>query len=170
MAKLDLQIIYHYLKENNLHTYFEDTTLVPVPRSSPQVDGAVYPSLIIAENLVKNGIGNSVTDCLSRTEAIAKSSSKFSADQRNSVSTHLNSLKVKPLIISEPTIIIVDDILTLGRTAYASALLLKETYPDKEIKIFCPMRTRSFNEPESLTDIRRDFLRAGLNDNVQLPD
>ncbi len=151
--------------------FFENSVFVPVPRSTPLMVGAVYPSKILAETLVSNGLGNGVYECLKRTKAIPKSSSQFSADSRNSVQTHLNSISVSSLIISEPTIIVIDDVLTLGRTTMASAIKLKEAYPDKEIKIFSPFRTRSFGGYEDiLIDVQHGEMILSSNDKVILPD
>lgn len=158
------------LRESNLDDYFMDSALVPVPRSSLMLEGAVYPARIIAETFCKNGIGNSVADCLRRTVAIPKSSGQFNAETRNSVDTHLNSLEVRPLLISEPTIIIIDDILTLGRTLLASAIKLNEIYPEKEIKIFCPIRTRSFQKVTKIIDVSTGFMERAANGGVRLPD
>lgn len=81
-----------------------------------------------------------------------------------------DSLVVTPVLIIEPTIIIVDDILTLGRTSMASALELQKVYPDKEIKIFCAIRTRSWKEVATIIDISRGSVHLTFNGGVQLPD
>ena len=51
----------------------------------------------------------------------------------------------------------------------ACALLLKKAYPDKEIKIFCPFRTRSFEDKDILLDIKEGEMIWDGND-VRLPD
>lgn len=158
------------LREHDLSDYFADAALVPVPRSTPLVEGAVFPARIICETLVSNGLGESVENCLIRIDAIPKSSSQFHADTRNTVQTHQDSLKVNPVLITEPTIIVIDDILTLGRTSMASALELQKVYPDKEIKIFCTIRTRSWKELDNMIDISRGFMHLAANGGVQLPD
>ncbi len=131
--------------------------------------GAVYPTKTIAEIFVKNGIGKGASVLLERFKAIAKSSSQYTAATRNKVLDHLNSIKVNPILIDAPTIILVDDVLTLGRTSMACTLLLKESYPDKEIKIFCPFRTRSFEDKDILLEIKEGEVIWDGND-VRLPD
>ena len=74
------------------------------------------------------------------------------------------------IIIPETTIIIVDDILTLGRTSMACALKLSEIYSEKEIKIFCPFRTRSFEDNNILKDIRFGEMKLSNTGKVILPD
>lgn len=158
------------LIESNLSDYFADSALVPVPRSTPLVEGAVFPSRIICETLLKNGLGNSVANCIDRSYAIPKSSGQFHADTRNTIQTHQSSLVVKPILISEPTIIVVDDILTLGRTSMATALELQNVYSDKEIKIFCAIRTRGWKNLEKIIDISSGYMHIAANGGVQLPD
>ena len=62
----------------------------------------------------------------------------------------------------------VDDILTLGRTSMASALELQKVYPDKEIKIFCAIRTRGWKEVDKIIDISRGTMHLAANGGVQL--
>lgn len=158
------------IEKYNEKSYFENSVLVPVPRNSPIVEGAVYPSRIITEKLVSEGIGIEFSDCLIRTKTIPKSSNNFSAETRNSVETHSESLSVNPILITQPTIIIVDDVLTLGRTAMASAIKIQDQYPDKEVKIFCPFRTRSFKDDNLLLDIRHGEMTLSCNNKVIMPD
>ncbi|MEY8758953.1 hypothetical protein [Chryseobacterium tongliaoense] len=158
------------IKENDLSDYFTNAVLVPIPRSTPLVEGAVFPAKIICETLVYNGLGENVADCLSRAYAIPKSSGEFHADTRNTVQTHQDSLLVTPVLITEPTIIVVDDILTLGRTSMASVLKLQKVYPDKEIKIFCAVRTRGWKILENIIDISKGRMYLTSNGGVQLPD
>jgi len=83
--------------------FFENSVFIPIPRSTPLVMGAVFPAKTLAETLVSKGIGNTVLECLKRTKKIPKSSNQFSADERNSVQVHLDSLQITPLIIIEAT-------------------------------------------------------------------
>ncbi|WP_261511690.1 phosphoribosyltransferase [Chryseobacterium paludis] len=158
------------LKEAGLSEYFAKSALIPVPRSTPLIEGAVFPSKIICETLVSNGLGESVADCLKRKYAIPKSSGQFHSDTRNTVQVHQDSLQVTPILITEPTIVVVDDILTLGRTSMASALELQKVYPDKEIKIFCTIRTRGWKNLEKIIDVSKGYMNVAGNGGVQLPD
>lgn len=50
-------------------------------------------------------------------------------------------------------ITLVDDVLTLGRTTYACAELLRQVCPDAEIRIFAMIRTQGFlDEIEKIVD------------------
>ena len=151
-------------------SFFKDTVLIPAPRSAPLTKGAVFPTKVLADKFVMKGLGNGVYECIQRIKPIPKSSSQYSAETRNSVRTHLDSLALNNIIIPETTIIIVDDILTLGRTSMACALKLSEIYSEKEIKIFCPFRTRSFEDNNILKDIRFGEMTLSNNEKVILPD
>ncbi|HFI4797914.1 phosphoribosyltransferase [Elizabethkingia anophelis] len=158
------------IKSANISDYFDGATLVPVPRSTLTLPESFLPTEVIANVLVDNRIGNSVSLCLNRIKPIPKSSGQYNAGERNSVQTHLDSLDVTSLIIPEDKIIIVDDVLTLGRTAMAAAIKLKKAYPDKEIKIFSPFRTRGFHDDNVLTDIKKGYMELSPFGKVILPD
>lgn len=161
----------HKIQEINKNNYFYNSALIPAPRSAPLAKGAVLPTRVLAECLVNNGLGNVVYECIQRIVPIPKSSSQYTAETRNSVQTHLESLKVESMVIAESTLIIIDDVLTLGRTTMACAIKLKEIYPNKEIKIFCPFRTRSFEDKNILVDVRcGSTITLSSNGKVILPD
>lgn len=159
------------IEELDAGNYFKSSVLVPIPRSTPLLAGAVFPAKTLAEGLLKYGFGNNLQTILKRTQPITKSSNNFSAETRNTVQTHLDSMTVKPVLITEPTIILIDDILTLGRTAMASAMKLQHVYPDKEIKIFCPFRTRSWDDKNILVALEKGFMTLSYDGTgVRLPD
>ncbi|MFJ1365967.1 hypothetical protein ACILDU_05915 [Capnocytophaga canimorsus] len=158
------------IQEINKNGYFYNSALIPAPRSAPLAKGAILPTGVLAECLVSNGLGNVVYECIQRIVPIPKSSSQYTAETRNSVQTHLQSLKVESMMIAEPTLIIIDDVLTLGRTTMACAIKLKEIYPNKEIKIFCPFRTRGFEDKNILMDDRYGSITLSPNGKVILPD
>ncbi len=164
------RIVANRIKALEKEKYFNGAALIPVPRSSPVKPGSVFPSKVIAETLIDNNIGESVIECLKRTHAVPKSSGQYSADTRNSVDTHLDSLSVDNVLILEPTLILVDDVFTQGRTAMACALKLQEMFPEKKIKIFCPFRTRSFQEFEKFEVPAGGFMEFTPNRKVLLPD
>lgn len=119
-----------------------DAILVPIPRSSPLIEGGVWPSNIIAEQLITHGLGRRVSTCISRIKSVRKSSRTSNADDRPSVSEHCNSFNVTPDLDSLEKIVLIDDVLTLGRTAIACAILLRQYFPEIEIRLFAFFRTR----------------------------
>ncbi|MBB6370073.1 hypothetical protein HNP36_001126 [Chryseobacterium shigense] len=70
----------------------------------------------------------------------------------------------------ESNLILIDDVLTLGRTAMASAIKLHKAFPEKNIKIFCPFRTRSFEDLNMLVKIEHGEMILSPYNKVILPD
>lgn len=126
-----------------------DSLLIPVPRRSLIKSDSVWPSKIIAKELMKKGYGSALKTTIDRTEPIRKSSSQAGED-RPTVKEHLETLGlVLPAELTDPkTIILVDDVVTQGSVSVACAELLKQIYPDAEIKIFAIAKTKGFGDEE----------------------
>ncbi len=122
-----------------------EATLVPVPRSAPLAERALWPAKVIADVLAKAGLGREVLPCIRRATAVRKSSSSPSKD-RPSVGEHYESFAVDGQLVNPRSITLVDDVLTQGRTVIACALRLREAYPDAEIRAFAMVRTQGFVE------------------------
>lgn len=118
-------------------------SLVPVPRSAPLTEGALWPAQVIAGVLQRGGLGGDVLPCIRRATAVRKSSSSPAKD-RPSVAEHLASLALDGQLARPAQITLVDDVLTQGRTMAACALLLHEAYPEAEIRCFAMIRTQGF--------------------------
>lgn len=158
------------LKKSNKQNYFDNAVLVPMPRSTPLVEGAVYPTKVIAETFVRKGLGNTVIDCLVRKFAIPKSSSASTASSRTKLSDIIDSLVVRSHAFEEENLVIIDDVLTLGRNSMAAALKLSDAYPDKNIKIFAAFRTRGVDQ-STLVEIQKGEMRLNRSQtDVILPD
>jgi hypothetical protein len=155
-----------------LITFFEgNPILVPVPRSSPLKEGALWPTKVIADELVRLGLGGEVSTCLKRIKSVPKSSFQSGADTRPSVQIHYDSLNAEFDFLDSNTMILVDDVLTLGRTSMACASRLSETFPNAEIKIFAVMRTRSREDENRLVDPRFGTMNYNNSSGkVQMPD
>lgn len=122
-----------------------DSLLIPVPRSSLIKPDAVWPSKIIAEEMLKKRYGSLLKTSIERTQPIRKSSNQ-SAEDRPSVQEHIETLgiTIPPELTDPKTIILIDDVVTQGRVSVACAELLKQIYPDSEIMLFAIARTRGF--------------------------
>lgn len=118
-----------------------EVTLVPVPRSAPLTDGALWPSKVLADILSEHGYGGAVVPMIERVAAVRKSSSS-PASERPLIDEHKASLRVTADMIHPEQITLVDDVLTMGRTTFACASLLAETMPNTKIRIFAMMRTQ----------------------------
>jgi len=122
-----------------------EVTLVPVPRSAPLAEGALWPSRVIADILVDAGLGREVLPCIERVRAVRKSSSS-PANERPSVAEHYQSLGIREQLMKPENITLVDDVLTQGRTMFACALRLHEAFPGAAIRSFAIIRTQGFVE------------------------
>lgn len=124
----------------------DDVVLVPAPSSSLLVTGGLWPSQLIANELAKVGLAETVMSCLRRAYAIKKSSGS-SHGNRPTVKEQYDSLVVKKREVFSPTrITIIDDVLTKGRTSFACALRLSEAFPDATIRVFAPIRTQGLSD------------------------
>lgn len=122
-----------------------NVALIPVPRSAPLVKDGVWPSKVIAEALVKHGLGERVLPCLERVYAVKKSAFQTGSSERTTVEEHYQSLGVDTRLLQPERITLIDDVITQGRTMYASARRVHEAFPDAEISAFAFLRTRSFD-------------------------
>ena len=120
-------------------------TLVPVPRSAPLVENALWPAKVIADALHAEGFCAEVLPCIRRVTAVRKSSTAGEG-QRPQVAEHLESLIARRGLEQPSRITLVDDVLAAGRTMMACALRVQAAYPNAEIRAFAMLRTCSFVE------------------------
>lgn len=122
-----------------------DVTLVPVPRSAPLPEGALWPAKVICDVLHEHGFGRDVQTWLKRSTAVRRSSNSPAAE-RPLVPVHMGSIKAERPFFVPDKITIVDDVLTMGRTSYACAELLQTVCPNSVIRIFAMIRTQGLQE------------------------
>ena len=152
---------------------FQDNPiLVPAPRSTPLVEGALWPTKILADLFLEAGLGGSVEALIFRAYRVPRSSGFSNADQRPSCNTHYHSLITSPPLAFVNKIILIDDVFTLGRTSCACVRKLKEAYPDADISVFAAMRTRGFVRELNhvVKPAYKTMIYASEYDSVKLPD
>lgn len=151
-------------------SYFDPAAvLVPAPRSSRLLPGALWPSLELAAAMVAEGLGTRVLACLERTEAVPKAA--FAAPgQRPTASDHYRTIACAPSVPPPSAILLVDDIVTKGATLLGAATRLRQTFPDAELSAFAAMRTLGLQpDIEELIDRRQGLIRWDGHDAQRVP-
>jgi len=109
--------------------------LVPIPRSTPRSKDALWPSLRIAEALKRYDLGSEVLIAVERTVNIR--SSHGAGRNRPSVAEQVETLRwCLPLTAKPSRIILVDDVITKGTTAWACRQVIQEQVPTAEVVVF----------------------------------
>jgi hypothetical protein len=122
--------------------FLRDDLLVPVPRSAPKV-GGTWAAAELAHALVKAGVGSATWPGLRRISAVCKSATAAKG-RRPSVARHYDSFRLDPRALRPQSVVIIDDVITKGRTFLAAAIRLREALPDAQIRAFALLRTMGF--------------------------
>jgi hypothetical protein len=132
--------------------YFgDDVVLVPMPRSSLLVEDALWPSMVLCREIVRQGLAQSVEPALRRVTAVPKAHYGKAAD-RPDVEKHLATMEANPWLFDGTRITVVDDVVTKGVQLYASHVLVQEAMPDAEVRVFALIRTIGFDDVEKIVD------------------
>lgn len=128
-----------------------ETVLIPVPRRSPLVKGALWPTLRICQAMVGCGLAGEILTSLVRVLPSTKSAT---AQHRPSPLENYRTTEVHhpPLLPLPARITLVDDVLTRGSTFVGMYTRLREVYPDAEIHCFSLIRTHSPGEVLTMLD------------------
>lgn len=119
----------------------QDVTLVPAPRSSILVPGGLWPSRLLAEELVRARLGCQVLLSLTRTAAVPKSAFQAPGG-RPSARRHYDTMTASPDLAATTRITLVDDFVTKGSTLLGGVSRLAEVYPRAQLGAFALVRTR----------------------------
>lgn len=121
--------------------YFEPcTTLIPVPGSRPRASGAPWVAECLASAFVDAGLGGTVWTGLRRVHPVIKSATA-SKGKRPTVTTHYKSFMVESREDPPDRIVLVDDVVTKGRTLLAAASRVQEAFPHASVRAFALLRT-----------------------------
>lgn len=138
--------------------------LVPVPGSAPADDQGRYVATRLAEALLRQGLGRDTWNGLKRIRAVRKSATA-SPRARPSVASHYESFSIETAAEAPHSLVLVDDVVTKGRTLFAAAVRLHEAFPAAKIRAFALLRTMGFSpQLRRLLEPCRGFIRWRAGD------
>ena len=162
------------VKSLPLASFFDqETSLVPVPRSSLMKPDTLWVPDRIASALVEKRLGKEVVQCLVRETPVPKAAWSDSSE-RPTPSRHFETIAVQGSIEDPPPqkLVLVDDIVTRGATLLGSANRLLEAFPKARVRAFAAMRTISVpSEFVNLYDPQSGTIeyRAWIDDTLRRP-
>lgn len=129
-------------RDSALLSGFFGTTdvLVPVPGNAPYAVGAMWAAEQLAAALVHEGLGGVSWPGLRRVRAVRKSATA-APGERPTVSLHYESFSFERSPIPPERIVLIDDVVTKGRTLLAAATRVHEAFPCARIRAFALVRT-----------------------------
>jgi hypothetical protein len=126
--------------------YFDESSvLVPIPGCAPNTKDRPSVAEVLAEALLEEGLGRSLWPGLRRMRAVRKSATAVWGT-RPTVDTHYDSFALEACEPSPRHIILIDDVVTKGRTLFAAALRVHAAFPEAQIRAFALVRTMGFVE------------------------
>lgn len=129
----------------------EHTLLVPIPNTPSSTSTSFWVARRLAQTLQEAGLAEDVWTGLRRVSSVERSSSAWMWE-RPTVQQHYQSFAVIPSPRPPTEIVLVDDVITKGRTLVAAALRLREAFPKAEIRAFALVRTMGL-----ILDVERLF-------------
>jgi len=144
--------------ESFAELFSSDVVLVPVPGSDPSAT-RVWAAERLAVALHGVLLGRCVWLGLQRRFPVRKSATALNAD-RPTTQQHYDSLSVARLSVEPQRIVLVDDVITKGRTILAAAARLHEACPHAYISAFALVRTMGFlSDVSQLSEPCKGFVR-----------
>lgn len=125
-----------------------DRHLVPVPGSAPSHKGDRLVAERLAEALIAVGLGKCVWRGLHRVCRVRKSATALRGS-RPTVADHYESFHVERELMLPSQFILVDDVVTKGRTLLAAAMRLHDALPTSDIRAFALLRTMGLGQKVS---------------------
>ena len=119
-----------------------DVALVPVPGCTPSRESA-WAAGQLARALSLVGPAGRVWPGLERRFAVRKSATSLTGE-RPTLREHYESFSVARRPAPPPRIVLVDDVITKGRTLLAAAIRVHEAFPHADVRAFALVRTVGF--------------------------
>jgi hypothetical protein len=122
-----------------------DQVLVPVPGSTRSTAGTMTVAEHLATAMAEAGLGGGIWNGLRRIWPVRKSATA-PPGSRPSVADHYDSFAIEADTALPPRVVLVDDVITKGRTLLAAAARLQDAFPAAEIRAFAMLRTMGLVE------------------------
>jgi hypothetical protein len=142
LSRYVVQVQQASLGDPQLATLFHGVVLVPVPGSEASA-GAPWAALQLAIALREAGLARHVWPALQRRTPVRKSATSPSGE-RPTVHEHYESFTVAAAEVPCLRFVLVDDVVTKGRTLLAAAARLQVALPNAHIRAFALIRTQGF--------------------------
>jgi hypothetical protein len=124
--------------------FSQDATLVPVPGSTPASCSASWTAWQLATAFRELGLARGIWTALARRTPVTKSATA-AVGRRPTVWQHYDSMSVGPAPSPQPQkIVLIDDVITKGRTLLAAAARLRASLPSIDVRAFALVRTQGF--------------------------
>jgi hypothetical protein len=150
MARYAVQVHQQSQDPMQLAGFFRpDDVLVPVPGSTPKSSAALWVAADLADALAREGLGALAWRGLHRVIAVRKSGTA-ARGARPTVALHYESLLMDHPPIAPQSVVLIDDVITRGRTLLAAATRVHEVLPNARIRAFALLRTMGL-----ITDVKR---------------
>jgi hypothetical protein len=131
-------------QERRFRDFFsERALLVPIPQYPTNSRVSLWVARRLAFTLQEAGLGGEVWTGLRRMRAVERSAVAWMW-QRPTVQEHYRSFTVTPSSKHPSEIVLIDDVITKGRTLVAAAMRVHEAFPAAVIRAFVLVRTMGF--------------------------
>jgi predicted amidophosphoribosyltransferase len=145
------------------------SVLIPVPGSAPCSSRRPWVAEGLARALAREGLGLDVWTGLHRLHPVHKSATAH-CGRRPTVATHYGSFAVDPSVTAPADCVLVDDVVTKGRTLLAAAMRVQEAFPGVRVRAFALLRTMGrVPEIERLIEPCRGEIRWRCGDARRTP-
>jgi hypothetical protein len=141
MIKYAVRVHQQARESSRLAGFFCSTDiLVPVPGSVPGSHNGAWVAADLAHALVHEGLGARMWPGLRRISAVPKSATA-APGARPTVALHYASFSIQRPSFIPTSVVLVDDVITKGRTLLAAAARVHEAFPGTQIRAFALLRT-----------------------------
>jgi hypothetical protein len=122
-----------------------NSVLVPVPGSARSCAHDHLIAERLAAAFVAEGLGKGIWPGVRRVSRVRKSATA-PPGARPTVAEHYESFAVERGVEAPSRVILVDDVVTKGRTLLAAATRLREAFPTSDIRAFALLRTMGLGQ------------------------